>query len=206
MTSKAAAVPATAGEHHHHGHSLLENFKLGVWTFLASECLFFGSLIGTYLSLHGRSVKGPFPHEVFSIPMIVGATYTLLISSLTMVLAIAAIRQGKVRLMQGWLAATIIAGLVFLGFQATEYTEFIHEGLKLSTNIFSASFYTLTGFHGFHVSIGVIWLLGVLVNSFRGRITAEKAGVVESAGLYWHFVDMVWMVIFTVVYLMEFAR
>lgn len=185
--------------------SAIERARTGVWVFLASECLVFGTLIGTYLSLHGRSTVGPYPQEVFDLGAISLATFILLASSLTMALAISAARAGQMNLCRSWIAATMVLGMAFLGMQANEYATFIREGLRLSTNVFGASFYALTGTHGTHVAAGILWLGGLLVNSFRGKLTPAEGGMVELAGLYWHFVDMVWMIIFPVVYLMEFA-
>ena len=102
-----------------------------------------------------------------------------------------------------WLASTAFLGLVFLGFQVYEFTSFVHEGLTLQTNLFGSTFFVLTGTHGAHVLVGVIWLLTLLVLSFRGKLGPDKAMNVEIAGLYWHFVDVVWIVIFTVVYLLQ---
>lgn len=206
MSSRAIAVSHHAVAHNHHQHEALENVKLGLWVFLGSECLVFGSLIGVYLALYGRSTSGPTPHEMLNIPVTSIATLILLASSFTMVMAIAFMRQGNVKATQGWLVLTIALGLTFLGFQINEYAEFVKEGLKLNTNMFASTFYILTGIHGSHVIIGSVWLLSVLVNSMRGRVSAANAATVEFAGMYWHFVDMAWMVIFPVVYLMEFAR
>ena len=122
-------------------------------------------------------------------------------SSLLMVLALAAAQRGDRRQSRLWLAGTILFGLIFLGFQAYEFTEFVHEGLTLQTNLFGSTFFTLTGFHGGHVAIGVTWLATLLVLDFRGRLTVTDALKVEMAGLYWHFVDIVWIAIFTLVYL-----
>ena len=183
----------------------VDNLKLGFWIFLASECVFFASLIGTYLTSYRSRLAGPGPDEVFNLTLTTVSTFDLLMSSLTMVLAVAAIGRGDVRQMRLWLALTALLGLIFLGFQAYEFTEFVHKGLTLTSSVFGASFYTLTGFHGAHVAIGVLWLLTLLVYSFLGGITPDKALKVEVAGLYWHFVDVVWIVIFTVVYLMEAA-
>lgn len=203
--SKALAADHHAVLDHHHEHEA-GNTKLGIWVFLASECITFGALIGTYLSLYGRSVSGPQPKDLLNVPLTALATFILLASSFTMVMAIAQSRSGKERAAQVWLGLTIVLGAVFLGFQVKEYMEFIHHGLKLNTNLFSATFYTLTGVHGAHVAIGILWLIGVLVNSLRGKLGAATAAVVEHAGMYWHFVDMAWMVIFPVVYLIEFVR
>jgi cytochrome c oxidase subunit 3/cytochrome o ubiquinol oxidase subunit 3 len=109
-----------------------------------------------------------------------------------------------VRGLRIWLGATALLGAVFLGGQFFEFTEFKHEGLGLTTNIFGSSFFTLTGFHGAHVTIGVIWLMSLLIMSLRGGIRKDQALNVEIAGLYWHFVDIVWIVIFTLVYLIPY--
>ena len=126
-------------------------------------------------------------------------------SSLTMVLALAAIQRGNHRGLRIWISATALLGAIFVGGQFFEFTEFAHEGLGLSSNIFGSSFFVLTGFHGAHVTIGVAWLLSLLVLSLRGGLPPEKALDVEIAGLYWHFVDIVWIVIFTLVYLVPYA-
>ncbi len=189
-----------------HGAEKPDQLKLGFWIFLASECVFFASLIGSYLSLFDRAHSGPKPMEVFDIPLTTVSSFVLLTSSLTMVLAVAAIQHADVKAMQKWLLATVALGLVFLGFQAYEFTHFYHEGLTLTTSVFGSGFFTLTGFHGFHVLIGVIWLGVMYVYSLRGGITPAKAVKVEVAGLYWHFVDVVWIAIFTLVYLLQAAK
>ena len=174
-----------------------------MWTFLASECLFFGSLIATFLLFKDASVVGPYPHEVLNIPVTSTSTFVLLTSSLSMVLALAAVQRGDVVSGRVWLLATALLGATFLGFQVFEFNEFVNEGLTPSTNVFGASFFTLTGFHGAHVTVGVIWLMSLFFYSFKNGLPAEKSLDVEMAGLYWHFVDIVWIVIFTVVYLIS---
>jgi cytochrome c oxidase subunit 3/cytochrome o ubiquinol oxidase subunit 3 len=174
-----------------------------MWTFLASECLFFGSLISTYLIYRGKSVAGPYPHEVFNIPYTSISAFVLLMSSLTMVLALAALRRGDHRGLRIWLMATALLGVVFLGGQTFEFTVFYREGVSLSGNLFGSSFFLLTGFHGAHVTVGVIILLSLWMMSMRGKLSQEQNLNVELAGLYWHFVDVVWIVIFTVIYLFE---
>jgi heme/copper-type cytochrome/quinol oxidase subunit 3 len=118
-----------------------------------------------------------------------------------MVLALTAAQRGDRRQTRLWLAGTILFGVIFLGFQAYEFTAFVHEGLTLQTNLFGSTFFTLTGFHGGHVAIGVTWLTTLLVLDLRGRLSVSDALKVEIAGLYWHFVDIVWIAIFTLVYL-----
>ena len=187
----------------HYTSTGLDNRKLGFWTFIGSECLLFGSLISTYLVYQGQSVSGPTPHEILDIPLTSISTFVLLMSSLAMVLALAAVTRGDTRWSRVWLATTAGLGLVFLGFQAYEFTTFVHEGLTLQTNLFGSTFFVLTGTHGAHVAVGVLWLLTLLVRSFQGKLGPDKAIVVEVSGLYWHFVDVVWIVIFTVVYLLQ---
>ena len=186
----------------HHTSTGIDNRKLLMWIFLASECLFFGSLISAYLIFKGKSLVGPFPHEVLDIPVTSTSTFVLLMSSLTMVLAVFGAEHGRPRMMKLWLLATILLGLTFLGFQTYEFRSFGAEGLNLTTNQFGATFFVLTGFHGTHVAVGVLILGSLLFGSFRRSGLGPEAGFnVEVAGLYWHFVDIVWIVIFTLIYL-----
>jgi len=187
----------------HHTSTGLDNRKLAMWTFIGSECLFFASLISTYMVYKGRSVVGPTPEEILDIPLTSISTFVLLMSSLAMVLALAAVTRGDRRWSRVWLLATAALGMAFLGFQAYEFTTFVHEGLTLKTNLFGSTFFVLTGTHGAHVAVGVLWLLTLFVRSLQGKLGPDKAINVEITGLYWHFVDVVWIVIFTVVYLLS---
>ena len=196
-----SAHGATAPEHH--TTTGLDNTKLALWAFLGSECLFFGSLISTYLLYRNRVLSGPTPHEIYDIPFTSVSSFVLLMSSLTMVLALAAIQRGDHRGLRIWLLATAFLGMSFIGGQIYEFTTFVEEGLKLSTSTFGSSFFVLTGFHGAHVTVGIVMLLATAGMSWAGRLDppAEGARKVELVGLYWHFVDIVWIVIFTVIYL-----
>jgi len=203
-------------EAEHAGHppssTGLDSRKLLMWFFLASDCMFFGSLIAMYLSFRGAAERmylsgqgsGPVPHEILDIPYTSISAFVLLMSSLTMVLALASIQRGNQRGLRVWLSATALLGLVFLGGQFYEFTSFKSEGLGLTTNMFGSAFFTLTGFHGAHVTIGVIWLISLVIVSLRGGLRQDQALNVEIAGLYWHFVDIVWIVIFTLVYLIPY--
>jgi heme/copper-type cytochrome/quinol oxidase subunit 3 len=196
--------PATihAFESEHEATSTgLPNTKLAMWIFLASDCLLFGALITSYVVYRGRSVVGPYPKDVFDIPYTSVSSFVLLASSLTMVLALAAIQRGDLGRMRLWLLATAMLGMTFVGGQVYEFTTFYREGLSLTTNLFGTTFFVLTGFHGTHVAIGILMLLSVFSLSFGGQVTQEDTLTVELVGLYWHFVDIVWIVIFTVVYL-----
>ncbi|MEX2391952.1 MAG: cytochrome c oxidase subunit 3 [Dehalococcoidia bacterium] len=174
-----------------------------MWLFLASDCLFFGSFIAAYLLYRDRSLVGPYPEDLFDIPFTSVSAFVLLMSSVSMVLALAAIQRGNVRHMQIWLFTTAILGALFIAGQVYEFTEFHHEGLSLSTNLFGTTFFVLTGFHGAHVTIGILILLSLFVVSLRGGIQQKDSQTIELAGLYWHFVDIVWIVIFTLIYLIQ---
>src|SRR5574342_90282 len=150
-----------------------------MWIFLASDVLLFGALITSYVVYRGRSVVGPYPHQVFDIPYTSVSSFVLLASSLTMVLALAATQRGDLPRMRLWLLATALLGMTFVGGQIYEFTTFNREGLSLTTNLFGTSFYVLTGFHGAHVTVGIIMLLSLLWLSFLGRVTRENAMAVE---------------------------
>ena len=199
---------------HHHSSTGLDNRKIAIWAFIGSECLFFGSLISTYLVYKDRSVVGPFPHEawtnpatgerfnaILNIPVTSASTFVLLMSSLFMVLAHSAVSRGDRKYSKIWLLGTALAGTMFLGFQAYEFTSFIHEGLTPRTNLFGSSFFVLTGFHGAHVTAGVIWLLTLFFIDLKRGLRPADAINVDLCALYWHFVDVVWIAIFTLIYL-----
>jgi heme/copper-type cytochrome/quinol oxidase subunit 3 len=182
----------------------LNSRKLLMWTFLGSDCVFFACLIATFMVNVHKSVSGPTPEEVLDIPYTSVSAFVLLMSSLTMVLALAAIQRNDLYRYRIWMVTTALLGLVFLGGQAYEFNTFYYEHLWLQTNMYGSAFLTLTGFHGTHVFIGVIWLFSMVWASFTGRIRgAQDALSVEITGLYWHFVDVVWIVIFTLVYLVQ---
>jgi cytochrome o ubiquinol oxidase subunit III len=282
------SAPAAAGtiDHHHDPSTTtgIPNKKLFMWAFLASDCMFFGSLIATHLIYRLHPPTGsPDPREIFSIELTSGSTFVLLMSSLLMALAVNAIQKGNVHTTRRMLLGTIVFGLIFLGGQVYEFDHFVKaKGLTLSNSVFGSTFYTLTGTHGTHVAIGVLWLVLMYIRSFkpadesRGQGWVFKALVhflvftaavvlgmytllqlvhvfeagegigsffghgvnfaafagtlvfiailfgfarqsgpvdfgeanamdVETMGLYWHFVDIVWIVIFPVVYLLEYV-
>ena len=195
------AVAHASGSDHPETTTGLPHTKLAMWLFLASECLLFGALISTYVLYRGRSVEGPFPHDVFDIPYTSVSAFVLLASSLTMVLALSSAQQGDKGRTRLWLLATALLGMVFVGGQVYEFTVFYNEGLSLSTNLFGTTFFVLTGFHGVHVTVGILMLLSLVGLSWAERLPEDPSFPIEMVGLYWHFVDIVWIVIFTVVYL-----
>ncbi len=217
------ATTAVAGHGHPPTTTGLDHRKVAIWAFIGSECMLFTSLISTYLVYKGRSVTGPFPHEacnppqcatalkpILNIPVTSASTFVLLMSSLTMVLALAAVENkekpgwtGILASSKTWLMATAILGATFLGFQAYEFTSFVREGLTIRTNLFGSTFFTLTGFHGAHVTVGVLWLLTLFAIDVRRGLKPKDSLLVDISALYWHFVDVVWIAIFTLVYLIQ---
>ena len=179
----------------------LSNNKLAMWLFLGSECLLFGGLISTYMLYRGRHSANLGPDQVYDIPFTSVSSFVLLMSSLTMVLAVSAAAQNDDRKTTLWLSVTALLGSTFVGGQVYEFTSFYREGLGFTTSLFGSSFYTLTGFHGVHVSVGIVMLMSLVAIIKRSKIPGQKAEVVELVGLYWHFVDIVWIIIFTLVYL-----
>ena len=170
-----------------------------MWAFVGSNVLFFGTLIAAFLINRGKGIG---PHEeIFDIPVTSISTFVLLMSSVAMVLALAAIQRNDLKGLRLWLGVTALLGAIFIGFQMVEFTIFAREGLTPRTNIFGTTFFTMTGFHGAHVAVGVVWLVSLIIASYKGHVTQARSLDVEIMGLYWHFVDIVWIVIFGVVYL-----
>jgi heme/copper-type cytochrome/quinol oxidase subunit 3 len=189
-------------DHGAHATSLgLSNNKLAMWLFLGSECLLFGGLISVYMLYRGRVANGPTPDQVYAIPLTSASSFVLLMSSLTMVLAVTSAARQDDRNTRLWLTITALLGAMFVGAQVYEFTEFYKLGMGFTTSLFSSSFFTLTGFHGVHVSVGIVMLMAVRAMLKRNKVPGDRAEVVELVGLYWHFVDIVWIIIFTLVYL-----
>ncbi len=178
----------------------LDSRKMGIWMFIASEVIFFTGLISSYLYYRGVTPKAS-GLGYLELNIAATMTFLLLMSSFTMVSALAAIRDGKRTQMRNWLIATAVLGLLFLSSQAYEWSLLFREGIYPWTNLFGATFFTTTGFHGTHVLIGVIWIAAVIARAMAGGVTKENNLSVEMVGLYWHFVDLVWVVLFTVIYL-----
>jgi cytochrome c oxidase subunit III len=188
----------------------IDNLKLGMWVFLLSEVMFFTSLIGAYIILRFANPDAfAEPGEVLNVPLTAANTFMLICSSVTMVKAFAAIEAGDQRGLVRWLLATIMLGTAFLGIQVYEYIELVQHGFVPSAAAYTAAggplygmtFYTMTGFHGLHVAIGVACLIFTAWKAQRGGYSAGDHAGVEIMGLYWHFVDLVWIILFTIAYL-----
>jgi heme/copper-type cytochrome/quinol oxidase subunit 3 len=202
-----ASVTAPDPDVVHGGHGFetntgISNTKLAMWLFLGSECLLFGGLITTYLLYRVPAPgTGIGPGDLYDIPFTSITSFVLLMSSLTMVLAVSSLEAGDHFRFRLWTVATALLGSVFISGQVYEFTVFAREGLGYTSNRSSSAFYTLTGFHGVHVTIGIVMLLSMLLFSLRGHLPSSRSETAEVVGLYWHFVDVVWILIFTVVYL-----
>ncbi len=228
MTTATAGVSVADSHDGNEAHRTslnLSNMKVAMWLFLASECLLFGALISTYLLSKARfltellagnpiveaSIDNPglvremqetgSVEPLFDIPFTSFSSFVLLMSSLAMVLAHKAVSEADYKNTRIWLATTALLGSIFIAGQIYEFTAFKEEGLSFTGSLLGSAFYTLTGFHGVHVSIGILMLLTLLVLSFKGKLNQDRAETVELVGLYWHFVDIVWVLIFTIVYL-----
>ncbi len=187
--------------------------KVGMWIFIAQDGMAFGGLLLAYAMLRIFSTDWPVPSDILGINLTAFATFLLICSSLTMVLAVDASQKSDKRRTAFFLGLTILGGLGFLGIQVYEYSHLVHNGIGMATstwggesinNLFGSTFYVVTGFHGMHVTAGVIYLTCILVGTLKGKYT--RGGItsspVELVGLFWHFVDLVWILVFTFIYLL----
>ncbi|UKS29104.1 cytochrome o ubiquinol oxidase subunit III [Paenibacillus sp. HWE-109] len=201
-----AHAAAHSGEHahdhdHEHDHESLKTF--GFWIFLITDVILFGSLFATYIVLHQNTNGGPTPEELFKMPGIIAETFILLTSSFTSGLAVLGMNKGNLKQLIGWLAVTVVLGASFVGLELSEFITMVnHEGATISTSAFLSAFFTLVGTHGLHVSVGLIWMIGLIFQLRRRGITAVTKRKVAVISLYWHFLDVVWIFVFTIVYLM----
>lgn len=175
--------------------------KLMMWLFLCSDAMSFAGLLAAYGAVRIGDPTWPVPSSQLGIPLTALNTFILICSSVTMVKALSAIRSGSRTGLVLWLLGTIAGGAIFLGIQAWEWTHLIEHGLSIGTSLFGATFFILTGFHGCHVFSGVVYLTCIAIKGARGGYTREHNSPVEIAGLYWHFVDLVWVFIFAFFYL-----
>jgi heme/copper-type cytochrome/quinol oxidase subunit 3 len=180
----------------------VERGKFAIWLFLATEVMFFAGLIGTYIVLRSGTPVWPNPYERLAVNLTAFNTFVLITSSWLMVRALQAGQRGDRAGTLKWLAATILGGTFFVSVQAYEYVQlWVHHGSRPDVDIFWSTFYAMTGFHGLHVCVGVLWLCWAWLQAWRGKYSARNHTGLELAGLYWHFVDLVWVLLFTIVYL-----
>ena len=202
MSEATATIPLA----HPESGTGINSKKLIMWLFLGSDCMFFGTLISTHL-IYRKLYPQPelLPKEIFNIELTTASSFILLMSSFLMALAVSAIHKGQIKSYRRMISGVILFGMIFLGFQVYEFSHFVHHSeFTIWSGTMGSTFYLLTGTHGCHVAIGVLILLSQLIASFTGKLDAKNGIDVEVAGLYWHFVDIVWIIIFTAVYLVEY--
>lgn len=174
--------------------------KLGMWIFLASEIMFFTALIAAFVTFRTRGLM-VIPEEALNVPLAAANTFILIVSSFTVVMALEAVQEGREGRFLLFLLATLAIGAVFIGIQGIEWAELFRHGVTPATDTFGTAFFVLTGFHGLHVIVGLLWLVFALLKAFRGDFTRQNNLGIELFGLYWHFVDIVWIILFTIIYL-----
>lgn len=195
---------AVSHQHDHdNGHHDQEELKtFGFWIFLMTDCILFGTLFATYIVLRLNTNGGPTAEELFSMPGIIAETFILLTSSFTSGLAVLSMQKGNKKGLIGWLIVTLLLGLSFVTMEVIEFVHLVHEGATISTSAFLSGFFTLVGTHGLHVSVGIVWMIALVLQLSRHGITNVTKRKVTNISLYWHFLDVVWIFVFTVVYLM----
>ena len=198
---EAIAVPHGHGHEEEYTTTGIPHDKMGMWVFLCSEVMFFTGLIGSYIVLRFATPLWPPPASVLNIPLTAMNTFILICSSVTMVQSLAAISRNDTRKMKLYLCLTLMFGAIFLSIQGVEYWKLVHEGFNPHVSLFGSVFFTTTGFHGFHVFCGVVCIAWCTGKAFLGKYTPEHHLGIETLGLYWHFVDLVWILLFAIVYL-----
>lgn len=202
----AQAVSQHGHDHDHshdHGHHDPQEMKLlGFWIFLITDVILFGTLFATYVVLHHNTAGGPSGADIFEMPGVIAETFILLTSSFTSGLAVLAMNRGNVKQLIAWLIVTFILGAAFIGLEVTEFVKLIEEGHGISASAFLSAFFTLVGTHGLHVSVGLVWMLLLIIQLSRRGITDVTRGKINVISLYWHFLDAVWIFLLSVVYLL----
>ncbi|ALC82814.1 MULTISPECIES: cytochrome aa3 quinol oxidase subunit III [Bacillus] len=174
---------------------------LGFWIFLGAEIVLFSTLFATYFALRERTAGGILPSELFEPNLVMIMTFLLLTSSFTCGIAIHEMRRGSLKGVMIWMILTLLLGAGFVFYEITEFMHYVHEGATLSTSAFWSSFFVLLGTHGLHVSIGIFWIIGILLQTAKRGLTPKTSSKLFISSLYWHFLDVVWIFIFTAVYL-----
>ncbi|AJO20461.1 Quinol oxidase subunit 3 [Bacillus paralicheniformis] len=174
---------------------------LGFWIFLGAEIALFSTLFATYAVLHNRTAGGVLPAELFDAKLVLIMTFLLLTSSFTCGIAVHEMRRGSLKGVMIWMIITLLLGAGFVSYELYEFNHYVHEGATLSTSAYWSSFFVLLGTHGLHVSIGIFWIIGILLQTKKRGLTPQTSAKLFISSLYWHFLDVVWIFIFTGVYL-----
>lgn len=202
-TASGAAPSSSHGgldTHHEEHHESIKTF--GFWLFLITDCILFGVLFATYMVLRFNTNGGPTAEELFQMPGVIAETFILLTSSFTSGLAVLSMNEGNKKGLIGWLIVTAVLGAAFITLEVTEFVHMVHEGATIGTSAFLSAFYTLVGTHGLHVSLGLVWMTALIIQLSRRGITPVTKRKVNVISLYWHFLDVIWIFVFSIVYLM----
>lgn len=196
---------AQAHSHSHdHGHHDQESLKqFGFWLFMITDVILFATLFATFIVLRDNTASGPVGADLIEMNGIIISTFILLTSSFTSGLALLSMNKGDKRGLILWLAVSALLGLSFIYLEVNEFIHLVHEGAKISTSAYWSAFYTLVGTHGLHVSIGIVWMTAIIIQLAKRGITPVTKRKVNIISLYWHFLDAVWIFVFSLVYLME---
>ena len=206
LTSEQAANPMLFYQADEHDHAAGGSTMLGFWIYLMSDCLIFAALFATYGVLGGNYAAGPGPRDVFDLSLVAINTSMLLLSSITYGFAMLSARQRQIGATQRWLAITALFGAAFLSIELYEFAHMIHEGATPQRSAFLSAFFTLVGTHGLHVTFGIIWLVTLMVQIAQRGLTAANERRLMCLSLFWHFLDIIWIGVFTFVYLMGMLR
>jgi cytochrome o ubiquinol oxidase subunit 3 len=199
---QSVSAKISGHDHHDHGHVDQEGLKvLGFWIFLVTDCLLFATFFAAFAVLRTHT-NGGFTGKEFDVPGFVIETFILLISSFTSGLAVLAMHKGNKKALISWLIVTLALGATFVGLEINEFTRMAAEGATLTKSAFLTSFFSLVGLHGLHVTFGIFWMAGLIFQLSKKGITSVTKRKISIISLYWHFLDAVWIFIFTVVYLM----
>ncbi|WP_314585470.1 cytochrome o ubiquinol oxidase subunit III [Paenibacillus terrigena] len=187
----------------HHDHPDMEEMRtFGFWIYLMTDVIIFGTLFAVYIVLQGNTNGGPGPKDLFQMGGIIASTFILLTSSYTSGLAVLAMHKGNKKALLGWLGATVVLGATFIIMEINEFTHLVHEGATIGTSAFLSAFFTLVGTHGLHVLLGLVWMIALMMQIAKRGITPVTKRKVNVISLFWHFLDVVWIFVFTIVYLM----
>ncbi|GAA0376049.1 cytochrome o ubiquinol oxidase subunit III [Paenibacillus motobuensis] len=200
--SSSQVTEASAHAHHDQHPDIEEMRLLGFWIYLMTDVMIFGTFFATYIVLKNSTNGGPDPANLFELGGVIASTFILLASSYTCGLAVLAMNKGRLRALLGWLAITALLGACFIGLEISEFAHLVNRGATMGTSAFLSAFYTLVGTHGLHVSLGLVWMVALMLQLAKRGITPVTKRKVQVISLFWHFLDVIWIFVFTVVYLM----